>query len=144
MEGRVGRVSRREPRAPRERRRRGAAESLGSVVLAFESVVVFLGGLVVYGLRALPDGIEPWWGVVIGSVLAVIMMLTAGMLRRRWAIVLGWILQVILGLGGFLVPSLLLVALIFGVMWGYATIKGAALDRRNAAAAHDTDLSNGE
>ncbi|KAA9152876.1 DUF4233 domain-containing protein, partial [Microbacterium lushaniae] len=29
----------------RVRRRRGAAESLGAVVLGFESIVVFLGGL---------------------------------------------------------------------------------------------------
>jgi hypothetical protein len=36
--------------SPRERRRRGAAESLGAIVLGFESLVVFLGGLVVYGL----------------------------------------------------------------------------------------------
>jgi hypothetical protein len=30
------------------------------------------------------------------------------------------------------VPALALVALIFGGMYGYATIKGGALDRRNA------------
>ncbi len=52
-------------RPPRRvRRPRGAQESLGSVVLGFESIIVFLGGLVVYGLRALPGGIEPWWGIV--------------------------------------------------------------------------------
>lgn len=122
---------------PRARRRRGAVESLGSVVLTFESVVVFLGGLAVFGLRALPDGIEPWWGIVGGVVLAVLMIATAGLLRHRWAIVVGWVLQVLLALGGLLVPSLVLVALIFGGMWAYATIKGASLDRRNASAAPD-------
>jgi len=35
------------------RRRRGAAESLASIVLAFESVIAFLGGLVIYGLKVL-------------------------------------------------------------------------------------------
>jgi hypothetical protein len=120
---------------PRERRRRGAVESLGSVVLTFESVVVFLGGLAVFGLRALPEGIEPWWGVVGGIVLAALMLATAGMLRRRWAVGVGWALQAVLALGGFLVPALVLVALIFGGMWAYATIKGAALDRRNSALA---------
>lgn len=130
------------PREPRPRRQRGAAESLGSVVLGFESVIVFLGGLVVYGLRALPEGVEPWWGVVGGIVLAILMVLTAGLLRHRWAIVLGWVLQVVLALGGILVPGLILVALVFGAMWGYATIKGADLDRRNAALA-DPDSSNG-
>jgi hypothetical protein len=130
--------------APRPRRQRGAAESLGSVVLAFESVVVFLGGLVVFGLRVLPESIEPWWGVVAGTVLAAVMLLVSGLLRHRWAIVVGWVLQVIVALGGLLVPALLIVALIFGGMWAYATIKGSALDRRNAAAAPHPDPSNGD
>lgn len=119
--------------SPRERRRRGAVESLGSVVLIFESIVVFLGGLVVYGLGALPAGLEPWWGVAGGIALAVLMLAVAGLLRHRWAVGVGWGLQALLALGGVLVPALLLVALIFGGMWAYATIKGAALDRRNAA-----------
>jgi len=135
MEERVAGVSPRTPRAARVRRHRGAAESLGSVVLGFESIVVFLGGLVVFGLRVLPDGIEPWWGIVGGVVLAVLMVITSGLLRHRWAIGLGWALQVVLALGAFLVPALLLIALIFGGMWAYATIKGASLDRRNAALA---------
>ena len=126
----------------RPRRRRGAAESLGSVVLGFESVVVFLGGLTVYGLDPLPDAIPAWWGVVVGSVLAVVMILTAGLLRHRWGIAVGWALQVILALGAFLVPALAIVALIFGGMYAYATIKGSALDRRNAALA--ADRTNGE
>ncbi|MEZ3160837.1 DUF4233 domain-containing protein [Microbacterium sp. BWT-B31] len=118
--------------APRARRPRGAAESLGSIVLVFESVIVFLGGLVVYGLKVLPTGIAPWWGIVAGAVIAVLMLVTSGLLRYRWAIGLGWVLQVVVALGGLLVPALILIALIFGAMWGYATIKGAALDRRNA------------
>jgi hypothetical protein len=117
---------------PQPRRRRGAAESLGTIVLGFESIVAFLAGLVIYGLRALPAGIEPWWGIVGGAVLAVLMIITTRVLRYRWGIVLGWVLQGIVALGAFLVPSLAIVALIFGGMYGYATIKGAALDRRNA------------
>ncbi|QLD10434.1 DUF4233 domain-containing protein [Microbacterium oleivorans] len=128
--------------APRPRRRRGAAESLGSVVLGFESIVVFLGGLTVYGLDALPASVPSWWGVVLGSLLALVMILTAGALRHRWGIALGWALQAILALGVFLVPALGIVAVVFGAMYAYATIKGAALDRRNAALA--ADESNGD
>ncbi|MFF0910157.1 MULTISPECIES: DUF4233 domain-containing protein [Microbacterium] len=137
-------MSPREPRAPRARRQRGAQESLGAVVLGFESVIVFLGGLVVFGLRALPAAIEPWWGIVGGALLALAMVAVSGLLRHRWAIVVGWALQVVLALGAFLVPALLFVALVFGGMWAYATIKGAALDRQNARRAADPDLSNGE
>ncbi|OZD30895.1 allophanate hydrolase [Rhodococcus sp. 06-1477-1B] len=134
----------RAPRTPRPRRQRGAQESLGAVVLGFESIIVFLGGLVVYGLKVLPFGIEPWWGIVGGVVLAVAMVAVSGSLRHRWALFAGWGLQVVLLLGGFLVPALAVVALIFGGMWAYATIKGAALDRQNARRAASPDLSNGE
>ena len=122
---------------PKPRRPRGAAESLATIVLGFESIVVFLGGLVVYGLTALPASIEPWWGIVAGAVLALLMILTTRLVRYRWGIVLGWVLQAIVLLGAFLVPALAIVALIFGGMYGYATIKGAALDRRNARLAAD-------
>lgn len=130
--------------APRPRRTRGAAESLGSIVLAFESMIVFLGGLAVFGLRALPEPIPQWWGIVGGTVLAVVMVLTGRVLRYRWGIVLGWVLQGIVALGGFLVPALSLVAVIFGGMWGYATIKGASLDARNARLAAEADTPNGD
>jgi hypothetical protein len=133
-----------EPKPRRPRRARGAAESLGSIVLAFESVVVFLGGLVAYGLRALPEPIPPWWGIVGGSVVAVLMILTGGVLRHRWGIAVGWVLQVVVALSALLVPAMLFVALIFGGMWGYATIKGAALDRRNARLRSEIDETNGD
>lgn len=135
-------------RAPRQRRARGARESLASIVLGSESIIVFLGGLAVYGLKALPEPIEQWWGVVAGIVLAVLMLLTAGLVRYPWGIGLGWALQVILALGAFIVPALGFVALIFGAMYAYATIKGGALDRRNAQRAanppNEPGMANGD
>lgn len=126
----------------RQRRARGARESLASVVLGFESIIVFLGGLVVFGLGALPDGVPNWWGIVGGTVVALAMLLTVGVLRRPWGIGLGWGLQLVVALGAFLVPALGVVALVFGAMYAYATIKGGELDRRNAARA--ADATNGE
>lgn len=131
----MGRVS---ARAPRPRRQRGAAESLGSIVLAFESVVVFLAGLVVFGLRALPSTIPDWWGIVGGSVFALVMLLVSGLLRHRWAIAVGWALQFLLLAGAFLVPAIGFVAVVFGALWAYATIKGASLDRRNRRLARES------
>ena len=125
-----------------ERRRRGAVESLGAVVLGFESIVVFLGGLAIYGLQALPEGIAPWWGIVGGAVLALLMIATVGLLRHTWGVALGWFWHLVLALGAFLVPALGIVALVFGLMYAYATIKGGQLDRRNAALAAAAE--NGE
>lgn len=134
--------------APKQRRRRGAAESLASIVLASESIIVFLGGLVIYGLNVLPESIPSWWGIVAGVVLALLMLLTSGLVRYTWGIWIGWALQVVLALGGLLVPALAIVAVIFGAMYAYATIKGAALDRRNAQLAanppNEPGMANGD
>ena len=134
------------PAPGRARRARGAEESLAQIVLGFESLVVFLGGLAVYGLGALPDGVPQWWGIVAGSVLALLMVVTTGLVRYRWGIALGWVWQLIVVLGAFLEPALALVGLIFGAMYAYATIKGGALDRRNAQRAQTTSppATNGD
>lgn len=129
----------------RVRRARGAEESLAQVVLGFESIIVFLGGLAIYGLNALPDGIPPWWGIVGGSVLAALMVITTGLTRSRVGILLGWLWQVVVVLGGLIVPALVLVGVIFGGMYAYATIKGRALDRRNAVrAGASPHVTNGD
>lgn len=129
--------------SPRVRRHRGARESLTSVILISESLVVFLGGLVVFGLKVLPAGIEDWWGIVGGSVLAVLMIVTAGLTRHPWALVVGAVLQLVLAAGAILVPALLIAVAVFGGMYVYATIKGGALDERNAALAAQAE-TNGD
>ena len=129
------------PRAARPRRARkprGLAQKLGSIILAFEAIVVGLAGLTVYGLKALGPDITPWWGIVGGAVVGVAMLVAAGLMGSRAGIVMGWILQVIVLLSAILVPAILLVAIIFGGMWAYAMIVGGRADRA-AASAHLAD-----
>src|SRR5690606_9713200 len=114
---------------PRARAPRTLTQKLGSVVLGFEAIVVFLAGLTVYGLKALP-GLESWWGVVGGAVVGLAMIVTAGAIARPGAIAVGWALQAVVLLSALLVPAIVLVALIFGGMWAYATIVGARVDRQ--------------
>lgn len=116
--------------APRARAPRTLVQKLAPIVLGFEAVVVFLAGLTVFGLKALPAGIEPWWGIVGGAVLAVVCVAIAGMITRPWAITAGWVVQAIVALSAILVPAILFVVVIFGGMWAYATIMGARLDAR--------------
>ncbi|WEK60101.1 MAG: DUF4233 domain-containing protein [Candidatus Microbacterium colombiense] len=118
----------RPPRPPRT-----LVQKLAPIVLGFEAIVVFLAGLTIFGLKALPFGIEQWWGIVGGGVLALACIVIAGMAAKPWAITAGWVIQVILALSAFLVPAILLVVLIFGGMWAYATIGGARLDARRPA-----------
>ncbi|MGN7859106.1 DUF4233 domain-containing protein [Microbacterium sp. 22303] len=124
----------------RARKPRGLAQKLGSIILAFEAIVVGLAGLTVYGLKALGPDIEPWWGIVGGAVVGVAMLVAAGLMGSRAGIVMGWILQVIVLLSAILVPAILLVAIVFGGMWAYAMIVGGRADRAAASArlAHPT------
>lgn len=126
-------VSAAAARSRRVRAPRTLAQKLGAVVLGFESLVVFLAGLTVYGLKALPEGIPPWWGIVGGAVLAVALIVLAGAIARPGAIAAGWVMQLIVAAAAFLVPAIALVALIFGGMWAYATIVGARTDRQRPA-----------
>lgn len=120
-------------RAPKAPRYRSLPEKLGQVVLGFEAVIVFLAGLAIYGLRALPEPIAPWWGIVAGALVALAMVLTAGLLRHSWGFAVGWALQLVVALGAFLVPAILIVVLVFGGMWAYATIGGGRIEQRIAA-----------
>lgn len=112
------------------RPQRTLVQKLAPIVLGFESIVVFLSGLTIFGLKALPAGIEQWWGIVGGAVMALACIVVAGMITKPWAIAAGWGIQAIIALSAILVPAILFVVLIFGGMWGYATIMGARLDAR--------------
>lgn len=116
-------------RPPRTRRERTAQESLGSIVLGFEIVVVFLGSLVVFGLHALP----PVPAIGGGIALIVLMIVAVLLLRFRVGYWLGWLVQLVVVLSGFLVGMLFIVGAIFAAIWAYATVAGARLDRRKAA-----------
>ena len=112
--------SRRTPRAART-----ARQDLGSIILGFELIVVFLGGLVLFGLKSLPAAIALGGGLA----MVVAMAATIALLRFSWAFVLGWILQLIVVGAGFLVPAFFIVGVIFTGMWTYAMVTGAKLDR---------------
>ncbi|AZS46920.1 MULTISPECIES: DUF4233 domain-containing protein [Microbacterium] len=119
--------------ARRPRQPRTLVQKLAPVVLGFEAIVVFLVGLTIFGLRQLPEGIEQWWAIVAGAVLALACIVIAGMITMPWALTAGWVIQAVVALSAFFVPSILLVVLIFGGMWAYATIGGARLDARRPA-----------
>lgn len=108
---------------------RSVQRSLGSIVLGFELVVVFLGALVVFGLHALPP-VQALGG---GAVFIVLMIVAILLLRFRVGYWLGWLIQLGVIAAGFLVGMLFIVGVIFTAIWAYAMIAGARLDRRSAA-----------
>lgn len=114
---------------PKPARYRPLQEKLGQIVLVSEALVAFLGGLVLYGLDA-TGPLPAWWGVVAGGVMAVLFFLASGLLRWPWGYAVGWALQVIVLLGGFLETGLFIAALVFGGLWAYAVVWGSRTERR--------------
>ncbi|RXZ45850.1 DUF4233 domain-containing protein [Agromyces binzhouensis] len=130
------------PRRP-VRRARSVRESLASIVLTFEIVVVFLAALVIWGLSREGGGafgLPTWAPLAAGGVVILGLVVIIPLLRYEWAYVLGWALQVLLLASGLLNPAMLVVGALFGGMWAYCMIVGARIDRaREAAAAADAE-----
>lgn len=115
-------------RAARPRRRRGARESLLSIVLLLEAIVMFFVILVAFGLRVLP------LGVIFGSgaALIVLMLVVGRLLRHPAALWVGWALQAVLVLLGLLINVMYVIGVLFLALWIYCFVVGRRLDRRNA------------
>ncbi|SEA85647.1 Protein of unknown function [Leifsonia sp. 21MFCrub1.1] len=122
-------------RAGRPRRQRSLRELLGSIVLGFELLVVFLGALVLFGLGSLPAAVALGGG----AALIVLMIVAIGLLRNTVGVVLGWIVQVVIVAAGLLVPAFFIVGAIFTAMWAYCMIAAARIDRNNRAASAAAD-----
>nr|WP_255524353.1 DUF4233 domain-containing protein [Clavibacter sp. VKM Ac-2873] len=129
MEDRVsadGRPARtRRPRPPRT-----TVEILGSIVMGFQVVVVFLASLVAFGLQALPA--LPALGG--GALLVIAMLAVVGTLRTPLGLRAGWVVQVLVVLTGFVLPAMFAVGGFFLLLWIYAMVQGARIDREKAAA----------
>jgi hypothetical protein len=111
------------------RRRRGAAESLLSIVLVLEAMSLFFVMLVVNGRDLLPTGVA--FGGGLGAI--VLIPHRQRRVRWRWGVALGWVVQLGLVACGLLDPVMYVVAALFVAIWTYCLVKGTQLDRLNAA-----------
>lgn len=94
-------------------------------MLGFEVIVVFLGALVIFGLKALPAPLALGGG----AAMVVLMLATTALLRYRWGFWIGWVLQALVLASGFLVGMMFVVGVLFTALWTYCMITGARLDR---------------
>ena len=113
--------------APEKMTRRLAATVIGSQGLA-----VFFGALVARGLASARGDAGSGSFLLVGSVLAVLCILDAGLLRRPWGITLGWLLQLATLLSALVVPMMLVVGLFFLALWVTCLVKGASIDAEMA------------
>ena len=106
------------------RRQRSTSESLLSIVLGLEAVLMFFVTLTAFGLKAVP----PVTAFAGGGGLLVALVLVAGLLRFRWGVWLGWLLQAVLLATGILLPVMYFIAAGFVAIWVYCFVKGRQID----------------
>ena len=114
---------------------------LAGVVIGTQGLAVFFGALVARNLAAAKGLPASGTFLLIGSLLAVLCILDAGLLRRPWGITLGWALQLATLACAFIVPAMLVVGLLFGALWLMALVQGRAMDahtKRVDARWHET------
>ena len=95
---------------------------LASAVLAFQAIVIGLAipvAVVVYGV----DGAKAGW---VGGLLAVSCLVVIGLLSHPWAYALGWVIQVLMILAGFIVPAMFILGIMFAALWWGALRLGRA------------------
>jgi putative exporter of polyketide antibiotics len=103
---------------------------LAGTVIGAQGLAVFFGALVARGLASARGEDTSSTFLLLGSVLAVLCILDAGLLRRPWGITLGWGLQIATFASAIVVPAMLVVAILFGALWLTALAQGRAMDER--------------
>ena len=111
-------------------RNRSTKATLGSLVMVFQSVVVFFATLVGFGLQVYPDP-AVIWGVGLG--LSVFLMIFPAVLGKPGAYLVGWILQLVVISLGVWVPLMYVLGVVFLGMWAWGMIAGGTIDKARAA-----------
>jgi uncharacterized protein DUF4233 len=119
---------------PAVRRKRPAKPQFTQTILVLEAVLVFFATLVAYGL-AVGDPSSSWstsqvWWV--GGGLSVVLVLLSGFVSRPGGYAAGWVAQVLVLAGGFVVPMMFVVGGVFVVLWVVALRLGGRIDRERA------------
>lgn len=118
-------------RPPRVRRERGVTETLLSVVLALEAVMLFFGMLAANGLTDIPTAV-----IVGGGAVAIGLFIVVSMLQRYpWGVVLGGVLQVALIATGLLVTAMYIVGVVFATFWIWCLVRARRIERSRRDAA---------
>jgi hypothetical protein len=110
-------------------RNKSIKRMLASILLAFESFIVFFATLAGFGLKVADGPVV--WGV--GLTLAFLMIATPAVLGKKGSYAFGWALQAALvGIGFWLTPMFYIGGL-FACMWAWAMIAGSTIDKAKTA-----------
>jgi hypothetical protein len=117
----------------RKPRTRSLQRSLGSMVLGFESFIIFFATLVAFGFDK-GNGPAIW---AVGLSLAFLLILTPAFLGPRWSYYWGWTLQLAMLATAFWVPLMWIVGIIFIGLWTWGMIAGATIDKAKTVLAEN-------
>ena len=101
-----------------------------AAVLALEAVALGLTTPVMISIADVP--VRAALAVGLGLMLACLVV--AGLLRREWGYVLGWVIQVWAIALGLVVPIMFVLGPIFALLWGTAYFLGRKIERERAQA----------
>ncbi|MFM1917796.1 MAG: hypothetical protein RJB01_1311 [Actinomycetota bacterium] len=99
---------------------------LGSSVLGFEAIVVFLA-MPLLAINGAVDSMGAAFGI--GAVIAVGLIGAVGGITKPWGLALGSLLQVVVVGLGFWVPTMWLIGGLFAILWAVAVWQGRKIDR---------------
>ena len=121
------------PKTPKVRNK-STKRALSSILMAFESLVVFFATLVAFGTKVLgptTDNAATVWAV--GLTLSVTLIVTPALLGKPGSYIFGWMLQIAVLFLGIWVPLMYVVGGIFLCLWIWAIVAGGTIDKARAA-----------
>ena len=120
----------------RPRRKRSIQESLLSIALVLEAVLIFFVTLTAFGLKALP----PVTAFVGGAAFFVALNVASAQQRFEWGVWVGWVLQVALLATGFILPIMFFIGALFVALYVFCFVKARQLtDQRRSAGSTTTE-----
>ena len=129
--------SQREWRPGQKKPPRSIKVMFTSMVLSLEALVAFFATLAIFGHNfnePTSTRILIW---VLGLLLVVAFIVTPAFLKKSWGYTFGYVLQVLLLLVGFALPSMFFVGAAFAIAYWFAVTRGARLDAENAVRAKE-------
>ncbi|MFJ2620060.1 DUF4233 domain-containing protein [Glutamicibacter sp. NPDC087344] len=118
----------REWRPGMQKKQRSVKTMFASTVLVCEALLAVFITLAAFGLKR---G-EPAVVLTLGAAMAVLCIVTCALLTKKIGFIIGWALQLVFFLCGFILVDMFYLASAFTLCWWYALSKGESMDRDNA------------
>ena len=103
--------------------------TLCAAVLTFEAIIVLLA----IPVAIVVEGVSPGVGITSGLILMVACLALAGSQKRPWGVIGGWVVQILMILSGFIVPTMFFLGVLFAILWFFAIRVGRRGDAIKAA-----------